>query len=547
MIKRIGPTAFSTQEGLSDSRESLGNWVTFVAEEIRNFLNEFRGIEIAVGPGDAGEPILALVHPPYMIQTVAVVDNEKEFAKLKKRHQERLKKVKKARENAPDDVKVFLRSQFRGDGGRERAIAKGRAEAEDIRRLLQEAVDQRLVPVLEGRDYPDGRDLRRWLREYGIGVDCSAFVQQAHTRLVEASRVAVGDARNTGHDYRVGWMTSSGVYRDVTADAESRDRFDQVPTPDKARPGDVLVKRGHIRIVAGVGTAEDGGVILSLAESTSARDILSGQASEEDDIGPRLLQVKYPEPDNPISEQTPLWKRLSEKEFRAERTESVYVLGRLGALDQLCREHQAPDAKAAPPTDLSEDKRIGRKYRPSDWIDPRIEIRPSPIEGRGMFASAPIKQGEVVTVWGGTLLLTEEDIAGERAREWQDRGYVWATIGEGLYLASLPGEGKEDLTNLINHSCDPNVWMHGEVTLVARRDINVGEELTIDYAMFEGDEEWAAPWECRCGSELCRGGHTGRAWRRRELQERYRSRFSPFINERIQRLQASGSECEHGG
>jgi 2-polyprenyl-3-methyl-5-hydroxy-6-metoxy-1,4-benzoquinol methylase len=134
-----------------------------------------------------------------------------------------------------------------------------------------------------------------------------------------------------------------------------------------------------------------------------------------------------------------------------------------------------------------------------------------------------------VNVWGGTLLLEERDIRGWRAIEWRDRGYSWAAIGEGLYLA---GHG-EDPADYINHSCDPNVWMRDEVTLVARRDIAVGEELTIDYALFEETEEWTAPWTCRCGSEHCRGEHSGRAWRRKDLQERYAGHFSPFINERI--------------
>ena len=178
--------------------------------------------------------------------------------------------------------------------------------------------------------------------------------------------------------------------------------------------------------------------------------------------------------------------------------------------------------------------RAANGYRSTDWIDPRIEIRPSPIHGKGMFAAVPINQGQVVTIWGGTLLLTEQDIPGAHGTE-----YVWATIGEGLYLARLRDEDQEDLTDLINHSCDPNVWMQDEVTLVARRDIAVGEELTIDYAMFEGDKDWAAPWECHCGSELCRGGHSGQAWRRKELQERYGRHFSPFICERIDRLRAS--------
>ena len=182
------------------------------------------------------------------------------------------------------------------------------------------------------------------------------------------------------------------------------------------------------------------------------------------------------------------------------------------------------------------------RYRATDWIDPRVEIRQSPIHGKGMFASAPIKQGEVVNIWGGTLLLTEEDIAGDQAKEWRAKGYVWATIGEGLYLAALLNEDEEDLTNFINHSCDPNVWMKDEVTLVARRDIVVGEELTIDYAVFEGNEKWVGPWECRCGSELCRGRCTGSDWRQKELQERYRNHFSPFICERIRRLRASEGE-----
>jgi hypothetical protein len=98
------------------------------------------------------------------------------------------------------------------------------------------------------------------------------------------------------------------------------------------------------------------------------------------------------------------------------------------------------------------------------------------------------------------------------------------------------------LTDFINHSCNPNVWMKDEVTLVARRGIVVGEELTIDYAMIEGTEEWVGPWECRCGSELCRGRYTGNDWRQKELQERYRNHFSPFICERIRRLQASEGE-----
>ncbi len=78
--------------------------------------------------------------------------------------------------------------------------------------------------------------------------------------------------------------------------------------------------------------------------------------------------------------------------------------------------------------------------------------------------------------------------------------------------------------------------MKDEVTLIARRDIQAGEELTADYAMWESGEDWVMHQECFCGSEHCRKVITGKDWRLKELQERYANHFSPFINERISRL-----------
>ncbi len=176
-----------------------------------------------------------------------------------------------------------------------------------------------------------------------------------------------------------------------------------------------------------------------------------------------------------------------------------------------------------------------KRYSPHEWIDPRIEIRPSRIAGRGMFALAPIRAGETVIVWGGWVCTTEDVAAGRVA----PRSTVY--IGEDTFLGARVGEydrERDDRGDYINHACDPNVWLADEHTLVARRDIAAGEELTIDYALFEGDEDDVKPWECRCGSPLCRGRITGKDWRLPELQERYRGHFSPFINRRIERLRS---------
>ena len=45
-----------------------------------------------------------------------------------------------------------------------------------------------------------------------------------------------------------------------------------------------------------------------------------------------------------------------------------------------------------------------REYRKEDLLDPRIEIRSSPIHEKGIFAIELISQGEVVVIWGGIFV-----------------------------------------------------------------------------------------------------------------------------------------------
>jgi len=183
-------------------------------------------------------------------------------------------------------------------------------------------------------------------------------------------------------------------------------------------------------------------------------------------------------------------------------------------------------------TTTTERNVLNRKYDLRSWIDPRIEIRPSPIGGKGMFAREPIKTSEILIVWGG-VVLTKEDIKAGRFR----KGTLSA-ISENLWLGGSPDD-EDFAADYTNHSCDPNLWMKDEVTLVARRDVETAEELTADYMMWEANEEYRAAWQCNCRSAFCREFITGRDFRLAELQERYLNHFSPFLNERIEREKSS--------
>lgn len=169
-------------------------------------------------------------------------------------------------------------------------------------------------------------------------------------------------------------------------------------------------------------------------------------------------------------------------------------------------------------------------YLPQTWNDPRIEIRRSAINGDGIFACQSIQKGEVVIIVGGRVM-TEEEFASFQAAH---SVYNFIQIDKDLYLVEDP-ETTQSMEGWVNHSCDANTWMTDEVTLIARRDIATGEEITVDYALFTTQSNWMLDNRCRCGSPDCRRVITGDDWRREDVRERYRHHFSPFINRRIEK------------
>lgn len=58
----------------------------------------------------------------------------------------------------------------------------------------------------------------------------------------------------------------------------------------------------------------------------------------------------------------------------------------------------------------------------------------------------------------------------------------------------------------LNHCCEPNASIVGR-TLVARRVIRNGEQITFDYTTTEA--QMAEPFDCRCGAERCLGRVSG--------------------------------------
>ena len=162
---------------------------------------------------------------------------------------------------------------------------------------------------------------------------------------------------------------------------------------------------------------------------------------------------------------------------------------------------------------------------PASYRSPKTAIRRSPIHGRGLFVTRSIAKGEIVAIKGGHIL--------DRAALRRTRRHIAAShiqIEDGFFIGALRAAEVRRNKLFINHSCEPNVGLRGQVTFVALRSIRAGEELTYDWAM---EENAAVATRCTCGAARCRKLLTGRDWRIPALQRRYRGYFSPYLEAKI--------------
>jgi D-alanine-D-alanine ligase-like ATP-grasp enzyme len=124
------------------------------------------------------------------------------------------------------------------------------------------------------------------------------------------------------------------------------------------------------------------------------------------------------------------------------------------------------------------------------------------IDGYGIYANRGIKDGEVIFQGEGKAqrVITKRFVE----KNWNEeeklhfRRYAYPVSGELFILWDEdPAEWAPQ-----NHSCEPNTSFDG-LNLVALKKIEVGEELTLDYAEFLDDN--MEPFQCKCGAPSCRG------------------------------------------
>lgn len=125
-----------------------------------------------------------------------------------------------------------------------------------------------------------------------------------------------------------------------------------------------------------------------------------------------------------------------------------------------------------------------------------VSVGESRIEGLGVFATGPLSEGDVVLVIDTSRVVDETRPLRPELGEHEDH-CTYLQDGRVVLLGAPERH--------LNHSCDPNAYLRtvgDELQVLARRSIEVDEEITLDYLI---NTHGGTRWHCTCGADRCRG------------------------------------------
>jgi SET domain-containing protein len=138
----------------------------------------------------------------------------------------------------------------------------------------------------------------------------------------------------------------------------------------------------------------------------------------------------------------------------------------------------------------------------------KIQVRRSGVHGKGVFALAPIAEGERIIEYVGEIISWKEAQRRHPHNPADPNHTFYFHVDDKRVIDAAVGGNS---ARWINHSCDPNCEADeedGRIFIKALRDIRPGEELSYDYGLII-DERYTpklkAEYPCWCGSKACRG------------------------------------------
>lgn len=143
-----------------------------------------------------------------------------------------------------------------------------------------------------------------------------------------------------------------------------------------------------------------------------------------------------------------------------------------------------------------------------------LKSEPSKMGGRGTFTTTEIPAGQPIMEIVGPVMLDREIVVDDYS--------MYLQVGPNTFIG-MSG----DVDDTINHSCDPNCYVHvvgNRAILYSLYVIPSGAELTFDYSTTSTDTHSTWKMDCKCGSFKCRKVISGYQYLSDEIKANYLKR-----------------------
>ncbi len=156
---------------------------------------------------------------------------------------------------------------------------------------------------------------------------------------------------------------------------------------------------------------------------------------------------------------------------------------------------------------------------------PKIVVSRRPDGQQGLFAAEQISKHEVLIVYEGEILSAPTRTSMQ--------------IDEDRHI-----EGTPETNAFLNHACAPTAWVDfSGLCLRARRDIEPGEEITLDYNT--ADYELHEKFTCHCGAPACLGEIRGFKYLPLERKLLLEPWLAPYLRRKLAAELTANAACEH--
>jgi hypothetical protein len=164
----------------------------------------------------------------------------------------------------------------------------------------------------------------------------------------------------------------------------------------------------------------------------------------------------------------------------------------------------------------------------SNFVSDKLSLASTPNRGLDVVANQKIKKGESLVVYGGGFVDREHlHLIPKRMRPF------FFQIADGIWSGHGFDERGLGIAERINHSCEPSAGFAGIAHVVALRDIQSGESVTLDYSSMQSEDLEGSSFICACGSRNCRQEVSFRDWGHIAATSPLLRFMQPFIQSRI--------------